>query len=58
MKPTKKQIRNKDVVKSHKVHHTVAARMEPKAKDAGLRSKSNPLIKRKPKKNTKSRGKI
>lgn len=50
MKPTKNQIRDKDIVKGHKVHHTVAARMEPQTKTAGLRSKSKPTQVHKPKK--------
>jgi hypothetical protein len=54
MKKTKKNVVPKDRVKDHGlIHHTVAARMQPKAKNAGLRSKSDKTQVRKPKKNSK-----
>jgi hypothetical protein len=50
MKKTKKNVVNKDVVKSRVAHASAVPRMEPKAKNAGLRSKANKTQVRKPKK--------
>ncbi|MBX4195674.1 hypothetical protein KW796_01805 [Candidatus Parcubacteria bacterium] len=53
MKPTKKNVRNKDVIKSGQAHGSAAPRMEPKVKIGRVRSKAKPTEIRKPRKHPK-----